>query len=284
MGYVLLSVLCSVVVAVLLKLAKRYGIDAKQAIAWNYVAAAILSWLFFDIRYSFPAGTPYPAYVALSVLLPSVFIAIAVSIRQSGIVRTAIAQRLSLIIPVIAAFVLFGEELSFQKTAGLIVGFAAIICSVPWQTKDQDQKKHPAWIYPFVVFAGTGVIDVFFNQIAQYRGVPFTTSLFIVFLFASLISMAVLTGLFITKKDRFSIKNMLAGLILGLVNFGSIVFYLLALRNSPDRPSVIFSALDIGVIALGALAGLFLFNEKLSLLNKTGILLAVITIIIVTFS
>ena len=49
MIYVLASAICSVLVSVLLKLARRYGLDIGQAVAWNYVAAgalaALLVWL-----------------------------------------------------------------------------------------------------------------------------------------------------------------------------------------------------------------------------------------------
>ena len=42
--YLLASVACSVTVAVLLKLARRWRIDVGQAIAMNYLVAALLCW------------------------------------------------------------------------------------------------------------------------------------------------------------------------------------------------------------------------------------------------
>jgi drug/metabolite transporter (DMT)-like permease len=52
-------------------------------------------------------------------------------------------------------------------------------------------------------------------------------------------------------------------------------------RAIPDNPSVVFTAMNIGVIALGALIGILIFREKLSMLNKIAILLAVLSILII---
>lgn len=50
--------------------------------------------------------------IALGVLLPAVFVILGRAIAAVGMVATDAAQRLSLIIPIIAAFVLFGEVLT----------------------------------------------------------------------------------------------------------------------------------------------------------------------------
>ncbi|MFD2146525.1 hypothetical protein [Mucilaginibacter antarcticus] len=48
MLYILLSICCSVIVSVMLKLAKRYQVDVVQAVMWNYVVAIALTWLFLS--------------------------------------------------------------------------------------------------------------------------------------------------------------------------------------------------------------------------------------------
>src|ERR1700733_10162325 len=107
MFYIILSICCSVIVSVMLKLAKRYHIDVYQAITWNYSMAILLSWLFLKPQFNNLQAAPVFSYLLLALLLPSLFVIIAISIRKSGIVRTEIAQRLSLFIPIIAAFLLF---------------------------------------------------------------------------------------------------------------------------------------------------------------------------------
>lgn len=285
MIFIFLSVCCSVFVSVLLKLSRRYQIDATQAIAWNYLSAGILCWLFYrpeilSLNYS---EAPYPIYILLGILLPGLFVLLAASIRYSGIVRTDVAQRLSLFIPVLAAFLLFKEVPSAIKSLGIAVGFAAILFSIPWQ-KEQNQKTNAGWIYLISVFLGLGVIDILFKQIAQNKVIPYTSSLLLVFILAFVISMIVLLYLFASRKAKFEWINLICGLILGMANFGNILFYIKAHQTLASQPSVVFSAMNIGVIILGSMVGILIFREKLSRLNYVGIALAVTSIVLVVIS
>src|SRR5690554_6465639 len=110
MLFVLMSVFCSVTVSVILKMARRYAVDIPQIIVWNYPVAAVLTWWFFrpELPDLLQPNLPWMIYLPLAFLLPSVFFALGGSIRFTGIVRTEIAQRLSLFIPLIAAFWWFG--------------------------------------------------------------------------------------------------------------------------------------------------------------------------------
>ncbi|MGV2865035.1 EamA family transporter, partial [Achromobacter sp. AGC39] len=128
--YLLASVTCSVTVAVLLKLARRYDVDVRQAIAMNYAVAALLCWAVLkpDPAALLTPSTPWAVLAALGVLLPSVFLAMAAAVRHAGIVRSDAAQRLSLFIPLLAAFLLFGEPVNGRKLAAILLAFTALAC------------------------------------------------------------------------------------------------------------------------------------------------------------
>ena len=121
-----------------------------------------------------------------------------------------------------------------------------------------------------------------FKQLAQNKSAPFTTSLFLIFIIAFLISLCVLLYNFITRKKRFSWKNFFCGMILGTANFGNILFYIKAHQSLSNEPSVVFSAMNIGVILMGSLVGILIFKEKLNKLNYIGIVLALISVIIIS--
>ncbi|WP_026898326.1 EamA family transporter [Daejeonella oryzae] len=282
MIYIFLSICCSVFVSILLKLAKRYSIDASQAIVWNYSIAALLTWIIFRPGMESLQLSSYPLYLSLGILLPLLFLILAASIRYSGIVRTDIAQRLSLFIPIVAAFLLFSESLSTLKITGISIGFAAIICSIPWQKKEDKKSSNTAWIYLLLVFMGLGIIDILFKQLAQNKSTPFTSTLFLVFCIAFILSISVLLYFFITKKKRFSWKNFFSGMILGIANFGNILFYIKAHQSLSNDPSIVFSAMNIGVIIMGSLVGILIFKEKLSKLNYVGIFLALLSVFVIS--
>jgi multidrug transporter EmrE-like cation transporter len=87
-------------------------------------------------------------------------------------------------------------------------------------------------------------------------------------------------GYLIVRHTAWTRRNMVAGLVLGLLNFSNIYFYIRAHQTFPENPTLVFSAMNIGVISLGTLIGAGLFKERLSLVNGLGILLAVGAIIV----
>jgi drug/metabolite transporter (DMT)-like permease len=286
MLYVFLSICCSVIVSILLKLARRYQIDIFQAITWNYSIAIVLTWIFLKLQLHNLQASPIYIYTGLGLLLPTLFVILALSVRFNGIVRTDVAQRLSLFIPIIASFLLFKEGLNTLKIIGISIGFAAIICSIPWKKERSTHKKTSAnaWLYLFVVFVGMGIIDILFKQMALFKAVPYTASLFMVYVIAFVISLVILAYRFGARKSRFSWPHIMFGWILGIANFGNILFYLKAHQSLSKSPSTVFSAMNIGVIALGAIVGLVVFKEKLSILNKLGIALAIVAIVVISYA
>jgi drug/metabolite transporter (DMT)-like permease len=287
MLYIFLSVCCSVIVSVLLKLARRYSIDIIQAITFNYSMAILLTWYFFkpQLQTGSLQQAPYAILLPLGILLPVIFVVMASSVRVAGIVRTDVAQRLSLFVSLSYAFFLFNETGNTYKIIGIAVGFAAIICCIPWQKKTANRKVlSNAWIFLLLVFLGLGIIDILFKQVATFKGLPFTTLQFIAFIISFIVALLILLYKVFTKQSRISWPHIVFGWILGVANFGNILFYLKAHKALSTNPSLVFSAMNIGVIALGTVVGLFAFNEKLSLLNKIGIGLAVVAIAIITMS
>lgn len=285
MLYLFLCVCCSVAVSVLLKLSRRYQIDVFQGITWNYSIAIVLTWIFLKPQLTHLHSSPFYIYSLLGILLPTIFAAMAVSVTANGIIRTEIAQRLSLFIPIIASFLLFGEHLNVLKSIGIVVGFAAIICAIPLKKHRSPNKKkiHFSWMYLLATFLGIGVIDVLFKQIAAVKAVSFPTSLLLVYVISFVLAMFVLIYRFGAKKSKFSWPHILFGWILGVFNFGNILFYIKAQQSFSTKPTFVFSSVDIGVIVLGSIIGLLAFKEKLSLLNKIGIAMAIVAITIIYY-
>jgi drug/metabolite transporter (DMT)-like permease len=284
MLYVLLSICCSVIVSVMLKLARRYHVDVLQAITWNYSTAILLTWLIFKPHLTNLQAAPIYNFAALGILLPLLFVVLAISIRATGIVRTDIAQRLSLFIPILAANFIFGEALSLLKIVGIAIGFAAIICSIQWQKGRGSKATSGSLFYLLLIFLGMGVIDVLFKQLATFKAVPYTTSLFIVFILAFICSLILLIVKIDRGKTKFSFPHILIGWALGIANFGNILFYLKGHQALANQPSTVFTAMNMGVIVFGTFVGLFIFKEKLSSLNKVGIFLALVSIIVITYA
>ena len=285
MIYVLLSVICSVLVSVLLKLARRFDVDVVQAIAWNYVVAGALTALLLQPSLSSlrEPGAPWLALAGLGVLLPTIFLALGASVRHAGIVRSDAAQRLSLLISLLAAFVLFGEQLTGLKAVGIALGLLALLCMV-WRTgRGPADSGVAGWLYPLLVLGGFGAIDILFKRVAL-AGVPLGASLQAMFALALLVAFALQLWRRLSGRTRFTVRSALSGMALGLANFGNILFYLRGHRALPQHPALVFASMNIGVVALGALIGVLVFRERLSRLNLGGVLLALLAIGLIAFA
>lgn len=282
MIYLILSICCSVTVAVLLKLAKRYQINVAQAVLWNYLSAIILGYIFFRPDLDTISKTPSTVVLAIGIILPVLFLLLAASVRHIGIVKTDIAQRLSLFIPILAAFYLFGEHFNQLKIAGLIVGFIAIFLTMI--RKSTVKSEAYAYLYPIFVFIGFGVIDVLFKKLALDQSIPYTSSLLVVFGISFTVAAGILLYNAVVKKEKVQLVNFACGLVLGCFNFGNILFYMKAHRAMAENPSTVFAAMNMGVILLGSCIGILVFKEKVSKLNYVGIAMALVAILLITLS
>ena len=282
MFYIVLSIICSVSVGALLKFSKRYSFDIIQVIAVNYILALGLCYITFQPDVSVVnSSSPWKIYIGLAILLPSVFLLLASSIKHIGIVKTDIAQRLSLFIPILAAYFIFKENFTTLKLMGLIVGFPAIFLTL---SKKQSDTQENRWIFPVLVLLGFGIIDILFKQIALEKSIPYTTSLFIVFCGALVLALCFTIYSVFIKKNRIQWKNIIIGAFLGILNFGNILFYLKAHKAFSENPSTVFAAMNLGVIVLGSLVGIIAFKEKVTLKNYIGIVLALGSIVLITLS
>ncbi|WP_026977125.1 EamA family transporter [Flavobacterium tegetincola] len=277
MLYLLLGIICSVSVGVIFKISRRYDTNNVQIVWFNYLFALVFSAVAFKPNLTaMDTSAPFLVYAALGVLLPVVFLFLISSIANIGIVKTDAAQRLSLFIPILAAWMLFNETFSTQKIVALVVGFAALffILIKPSASKSSNLK------YPFLVFIGFGIIDILFKKIAVYTAVPYTTSLFFVFAIAFLVTtIAVFYGKS-KKMQTYHPRNVLFGFLVGLFNFGNILFYLKAHKAFAATPSTVFAGMNMGVIILGSLVGVLAFKESLTKLNYAGLLLALVSIVL----
>ena len=280
MIYVLLAATCSVLVSVLLKLARRHDIDVAQAIGWNYLAASILCWLLLKPSLASLAqpGAPWPSLLGLGMVLPTLFLVLAACVRRAGIVLTDIAQRLSLLLSLLAAFLLFGEVAGVLKLGGLGLGLLAVLAILIRPTQGGEGAR--AWPVLLTVWAGFALVDVMLKHIAA-AGTPFAPALQVSFAIAFVGMTGWLAFRALRGQGRLTLKNAAAGLLLGALNFGNILFYVQAHRALSSQPAVVFASMNIGVVVLGSLVGICGFGEQTSPLNRAAIVLAVLAIALI---
>ena len=296
MHTLIISIAFSVAVSIFLKLARRCRIQVDQAIAVNYVTASILCLWLFQPPLAAMRSITAPVWVILGllgVLLPAVFLVMAAAVRQTGIVLSDTAQRLSLILPIMAAFLVFHETLSGRKALGIVLALCALGCLLARPranaiaTADTSGSlraamphAHPeptrfAWITLLGVWVGYGTIDILFKQMARL-GAGFTSSLLLSFMLATAL---MFLWLAVFRRTAWDARSLASGLLLGILNFGNIYFYIRAHQTFPDYPTLVFAAMNIGVISIGTLVGAGAFRERITGVQAAGIALALAAIV-----
>ena len=279
MHNLIIAVLCSVAVSVLLKVARKRNIVIQQAIAFNYIVALSLSWFLLKPDFKGLEFTDFiaqsentPIFLALGILLPSVFIIMSKAVEFAGIVRSDAAQRLSLFLPILAAFLIFHETLSQSKVVGIVLAFAGLFCllSKPNQQSAVDFRGVLGLVG---VWFGYGIIDILFKQVAKSGG-AFPTTLFIAFSLAACIMFIYL----LFKRTQWNVASFVGGIILGVLNFFNILFYIKAHQSFGSNPTLVFAGMNIGVICLGTITGALIFKEKISKINWLGIVFSLCAI------
>jgi drug/metabolite transporter (DMT)-like permease len=282
MFYIILAILTSTAIIVTFRIFERFGISIVQAITINYLVASVFGFLSETGNFSFSAIPDQPWFLSALVvgaLLIISFNFFAFSAQYSGISITAISSRMSVVMPVALGFLIFNDPVNIFKITGIVLALIAFYLT---SKKDKNIIVNPkyAWL-PVLLFVAVGTNDSMF-KIAEhfYIGGDFVVFLATAFGVALFLGLAVLLIKRIESKEKFAVKNLIAGIILGLLNWFSTLYFLKGLDIFDV--SVFVPLYNIGVVALSAIIGFLVFKEKLTKLNWLGISLAVIAIFLIT--
>lgn len=255
-----------------------------QIISINYCIAWFLTKVIYqpELKTDFSSSTRN-IIIGLSVLLPIIFVFQAKAIKYSGIVKTDIAQRMSLFLSIVFSYFIINENFNYFKWFGLLIAFIAIFLTF-YRKNDAEYATKNKWYFLPLVLLGFGIIDILFKNVASLKELQFTEVLYLTFPGTLIISLLISTYYLIKGKENFNKTNILWGIGVGLLNFGNISFYIKAHQALSNNPSTVFASMNMGVILLGSVIGIMVFKEKVNRLNYIGIFLSLVAIGLITYS
>ncbi len=283
-----LSIFSSSLLLVIFKYFERFKVHTFQAITVNYVVAATLGFLMA------PAHLPVYQIVAkpwaLSALILGssfigVFYIMAISSQKVGVAVSSVANKMSLVIPVAAGFLLYNESLAGLKIVGILLAIVAVTLVTIRKTDGMEVESKYLFL-PLLIFLGSGFLDTILKfvqktQLAEGEIEVFSASLFVV---AAIIGSLILLGNRVFKGVTLQSKSIVAGFALGVPNYFSIHFLLNALNLPGLESTVVFPINNTGIVLLSTLLAILLFSERLSKLNWIGISLAVVSIALIAIA
>ena len=274
---------------VLFKYFGKYGVNNLQAIIVNYFTAGTLSLIVAhnnEIKISLP-DIIYSTYIIPSLIIGFLFIVtfnlLAFGTQKIGIAISTVANKMSMIIPVIIGISLFSEKLGMFKLIGIVLAISAIYMTSTKSGKLSFDKKFLPII--LLIFFGQGMADGTLSWAQKFSINDENTPLFFasVFLIAGILGSMFLIYETIENGFKLEFKNLIWGIGLGIPNYLTLHFFVRSLQSPIFESSQVFPIVNMGVIVLTALAGILLFREKLSFFNWGGILVAVLAISLITF-
>lgn len=286
MMYILWAAICSSSLFIIFKLFERYNIKIFQAIIINYfscVAMGILVKREVATALFNPQAAWFPYALVLGLLFISGFWLIGYATQKVGVSATSIAGKTSMVLPVLAAFYLYNDSVSFYKIIGLLLALLAIAFASHKKKEHFRVSLFLLIIIPLGVFLNSGSIEIIINYVQKVvinetEHAVFTTALFAA---AGLAGITIFSGMLLLGKQKIDLKSWLAGFILGIPNYFSIYYMLRALEFSGLEPSVVFPLANILIVVITTILAVIIFKEQLSTLNITGVFMAILSIVLI---
>lgn len=290
MIWLLLSVLSSTAIMLIFKSFKKFNISTFHAIVINYFTAVLLGFPFVE-NWETVANT-YTEWYYFALILGSLFISLFFLIgrttQQLGISVATVSMKLGYVLPIILAFTFYQEEISGLKVFAIGLTVLAVILSSLKSSKEEHDITKPSFllVLPLVIFVGSGICDaiVQYTEKSFFQKDGFEAFLIILFLTAATLGLIAAIIHDVRKgKNNFTIKNILAGILLGIPNYFSIYFLFKALNFYTNNSAAVFPINNVGIVVASTLFAILLFKEKLNNFNIIGFVLALISIILMSF-
>ncbi len=287
MIYLILSIVFSTVTVSFFKVFHLRKVNTFQAIVINYLTCGIIGTYLAKtpVYTSSFWQAPWLLYtLLLGFLFISIFYLIALTAQKMSVSASMVAAKLSVVIPVLMAWLFLSESLSFLKIIGIFISFISVFFISARSEPNIDKKVQGYWYLPLLVFVGSGCIDAILKFL-ESRYIPEYSSDDIVtgtFLFAFAFGLLVLLVQQAKGIGKIEVKSLAWGLMLGIPNYFSMYFLLETLSIFPA--SFIFPVNNIGIVAFSTMLAFVAFKEKLSATNYLGLVLALVSIILISLT
>lgn len=289
---IILSIILSSYLTLAFKALHRLKISTFQAIVFNYLTCVVVGSL-VNGRYPIDSVISGEKWLPWSLLMGAMFISlfnvIAFVTRKMGVAIASVSNKLSLVIPFLFAINFYDDTANWINYLGIFLALTAVAFTC-WPHKQIEGSSLPVmhgWmlLIPAGLFLGSGMLDT----LITYTERNFLNSankdayLILTFNVAGLIGIVLLLFRFITKKEMYDWKALAGGIAIGIPNYFSIQTLMMALDQYAGRASFVMPVVNIGIVLFSTVVAYYIFKEKLSKLNWTGIVLSIIAILLLSY-
>jgi hypothetical protein len=300
MLYFLLAVLFTVALYLIMRAYPRYKVDSFHAIVFNYYACVLTGLVLTPDLTVFRAvqwgsqGTLLT--LALGSMFVTAFMLIGLTAQKVSVTATSLAGNMSLVIPVVFGLFVFqnnNKNFTAFNYAGLLVALIALgLGAIQNSGQKKGDSTKPAlvsdralWLLPILTFFAAGTNNTLINYLSVKYYLPGQTTIFMIIACtgAIIIGTVILLYKIIIGKEKLLLRSVVGGFILGVPNFLSLYFLLLALGSFSNSAAFVFPIYNILTMLVSSFAAWAIYKEHLNLLNKWGLVLAVLAIVLISY-
>lgn len=279
--FILLSSVCSVLIAHLLKVTEFKKLSTTKVLTVNYVVASLVAFLtpVGGAELDFQLQTEWPALV-LAAVVGFIFIAnffiYSKSVSKNGVGISVAAMRMSLLIPVLLSTIWYLEMMSTRQWIGFVTVVVALFLLLPNKRRMLREPKSAAWLL-VLLFLGTGLGDGSLKIFEADFSSHLTKEQFMgtVFMSATLIGFLVVL---MKGNLRFSKQEIGMGILVGIPNLYSAIFLIEALEVM--NGAVVYSIVNILTVLGATVLGMIRWGDIVTPGQWAGIATTLLSILL----
>ena len=283
MIFLLLAIFGSGVIPVLFRACDTWRVNLFWAIPINYLTCVAIGYGFSGNLFTVGnlVRRPWIGLAAIQGILLAVnFFLLARTAQRAGVAVAALASRLSVAIPSVLAFVLYGDSLTPVKIVGLSAALVALfLCTAPDRNGYGGRRKL-FQLLPIMVFATFGCYFTILKYLQSHYLDAFTYHVYVMsaFVFAFISSLAIGLGRGVLSMSDFHVRHLAAGLGLGAINYIAMYSLLRMLALTGWQSSQLYPIYSVGVVAVSTVLALICFRERLSRQKLLGLAVGLVAV------
>jgi len=288
--YLLLSVALSSGIFMVFKAVGRLKLELFPVVVINYLTCFLLGNLLLGSEHVLNSEIiQLPGFfptASMGLIFVGTFVLMGYSTQKAGASMSAMASKMSVVIPVIVAVIFLGESIGIKGIAGVILALVSVyLVSTGSESGSSSMGRFDPVL--LLVFLGSGMVDTGLNLIkyADFKG--FNNLQFASITFGGAAVVALMVSVFQLNRWKLffrqgSFKGIVLGVLLGTINYFSIVAMYAAIDAYQGKTGVFFTLNNIGVLLLTIFLGYFL-GEKYNSKTLVGVFFAIIAILLLGF-
>lgn len=276
MLYLLLAIASSTLVSVAMRLSEKHIKNNMGMFIANYGICLVLARLFMGSTQLFTTESGIAMAVMQGVFsgflyLASLFL-MERNMHHNGIVLTSAFSKLGVLVPTLMAILIFREIPEALQILGMVVALCAI--GLIYFEKDAFSQGNKKLLLLATLFV-SGMTDSMAN-IYDKTGSPAFKEHYLFYTFFAALLFAVLMNL--KSRKAISVKEIGFGVLIGIPNYFSARFLLLALGSVPAV--ITYPVYSVATIVAISLAGVLFFKESVSRKKKVALALVMVALVL----